>query len=107
MRAAGGWGAPTRLGAAAGQLQCLVRQPATWLGEGKDDLDEANDVVVELLEILCGNPPLGVTATTDGLHRVAFLNSVRTRKRVTKPGLPSRAFHFDAISAAYASLVTG
>src|SRR5262245_49976060 len=32
MRAAGGWGAPARPGAAAGQLQCLVRRhvPARW-----------------------------------------------------------------------------
>src|SRR5262245_47067983 len=34
MRAAGGWGAPSRFGAAAGQLQCLVRQRLLRSGRG-------------------------------------------------------------------------
>ena len=75
-----------------------------------DDLDGADDVVVERFQFLCRNPELFVLPASVLMHFVSRRVVACTRKVVTNPANPEAAsltFQSRAICVAYSTFSTG
>jgi len=75
-----------------------------------DDLNGPNDVVVQFVKVICGNPILCVLGCADPVRLVSVhegLAYAEARDVAAWPLAASRVFHVRAISRAYCSLVTG